>query len=75
MSREVPLKGNVYDLTVDYNAIDKPGLLSIYKYLMVKNSIKYCLDLLNKCLLGCCVSANLYLALPILLPCKSYIFE
>ena len=59
--REVFLKGNVHD----YNTIDKFDLLSIYflklhlsyiyiylfKYLMVKTNIKWCLGLLNKCFL------------------------
>ena len=39
-SRELSLKGNVYDFSVDYNAIDKSGILNIHKYLMVKNKIK-----------------------------------
>ena len=39
-SREVSLKGNVYDFSVDYNAIDKSDILNIHKYLMVKNNIK-----------------------------------
>ena len=39
-SREVSLGGNVYDFSVDYNAIDKCEISNIYKYLMVKNNIK-----------------------------------
>ena len=39
-SREVSLKGNVYDYSVGYNAIDKSDILKIHKYLMVKNNIK-----------------------------------
>ena len=38
-SREVPLKGNVYDFSVDYNSIDKSDILNIHKYLMTKNNI------------------------------------
>ena len=36
--KELSFKGNVYDFSVDYNAIDKFDILSIQKYLMVKNS-------------------------------------
>ena len=31
-SREVSLKANVYDFSVDYNAIDKSEILHIHKY-------------------------------------------
>ena len=37
---EVSLKGNVYDFSVHYNAIDKCDILNMHKYLMVKNNIK-----------------------------------
>ena len=40
-SREVSLNWNVYDFSVDYNSIDKSGILNIHKYLMTKNHIKY----------------------------------
>ena len=36
-SREVSLKENVYDFSVNYNAIDKSDILHIHKYFMVKN--------------------------------------
>ena len=39
-SEEVSLKGNVYDFSVDYNAIDKSSILNIHKYLMGNNNIK-----------------------------------
>ena len=39
-AEEVSLKGNVYDLSVDYNTIDKSDILNIHKHLMVKNNIK-----------------------------------
>ena len=39
-SREVPLNVNVYDFSVDYNFIDKSGILHIHKYLITKNNIK-----------------------------------
>ena len=45
-SREVSLNGNVYDVLVDYNSIDKSDILNIHKYLITKN-----LPLFNKCLL------------------------
>ena len=32
-SREVSLKGNVCEILVDPNAIDKPDILNFYKYL------------------------------------------
>ena len=31
-SREVSLKGNVYNISVDYNAIDTSNILNIHKY-------------------------------------------
>ena len=39
-SREVSLKGNVYDFSVSYNSIDKSDILNIHKYLVTKNNIK-----------------------------------
>ena len=47
-SGEVSLKENVNDLSVDYNAIDKSNILNIHKYLIVKNNIKWPLDLFLK---------------------------
>ena len=38
-SQELSLKGNVYDFSVDYGAIDKSIILNIHKYLMIKNNI------------------------------------
>ena len=37
---EVSFKRNIYDFSVDYDAIDKSDTLSIHKYLMAKNNIK-----------------------------------
>ena len=37
-AKEVSL--NVYNFSVDYDAIDKSDILNIHKYLMVKNNIK-----------------------------------
>ena len=39
-SEEVSLKGNVYDLSVDYDAFDNSNILNIPKSLMTKNNIK-----------------------------------
>ena len=39
-SREASFKGNAYDLSADYNAIDKSDILDTHKYLMVKNNLK-----------------------------------
>ena len=39
-SRRVSLKGNTYDFSVHCNAIKKPDILNIPKYLIVKNNIK-----------------------------------
>ena len=39
-SREVSLNGNVYDLSVDYNSIDKSNILNFHKYLMTIYNIK-----------------------------------
>ena len=39
---EVSLSGNVHGLSVDYNSIDKCGILNIHEYLWTKNNIKQC---------------------------------
>ena len=39
-STDVSLKVNIYDFSVDFNAIDKFDILNSHKYLMVKNNIK-----------------------------------
>ena len=44
--REISSKGNLYDFSVDHNAIDKSDILKIHKYLMVKNNIR-CSGLLS----------------------------
>ena len=38
-SKEVSFKGNVYDFSLDYEAIDKSNILNIHKYLMIKNNV------------------------------------
>ena len=38
-SEEISFKGNVYDFSVDYSAIDKSKVLNIHKYLMIENNI------------------------------------
>ena len=50
-SRDVSLNGNVYNVSEDYNSIDKSNILNFHKYLMTKNNIKQCLALLYKCFL------------------------
>ena len=44
-SREVSLNGKVYDVSVNYNAIDKSGILNILMYVIIKNNIKQCSNL------------------------------
>ena len=56
---EVSLKGNVFDFSIDYSATDNSDMLDIHKYLMVKNNIKQCLVLFNKCLLDFLVLVDL----------------
>ena len=38
-SKEIYLKGNVYEFSVDYNPTDELDILNIYKFLMVKNNL------------------------------------
>ena len=38
-STEIPLNGNVYDFSVDYNSIDKCDILNIHRYLIMKINI------------------------------------
>ena len=38
-SREVSLKDNVYDFSVDYKSIDKSNILNIGKYLLIKINV------------------------------------
>ena len=49
---EVLFKKNVYDFSADYDAIDKSDILNICMHLTIKNKLKYCCGLLNKCLLN-----------------------
>ena len=58
-SKEVSLNKNVYDFSVGYNSIDKFDILNIHKYLIIKNNIKSCSALLNKCLLYYRVLVNI----------------
>lgn len=55
-SVEKSFKGNVY---VNCLAIDKSNIVNIHKYLMIKNNIKLCFGLLNKCLLYYLVLVNI----------------
>ena len=45
------LYGYVYDFSVDYDAIAVDYIIDIHKYLMKKNNVNWCFDLLRKCLL------------------------
>ena len=38
--RDVSLNGNMYDISVDYNSIDKYDIWNTHKYLMNKSNIK-----------------------------------
>ena len=49
--REVPLNGNVYDFSVDYNSIDKSDIFNSHKYLMTKNNIKKMFSLIKQVLI------------------------
>ena len=42
-------KGNKYDFSVDYNAIDKSDRLNIHKHLMVKNNKKMFVFIKKQC--------------------------
>ena len=48
---EISLNGTIYNFLVDDSLIKKEHILNIHQYLMAKNNIKECLDLLKKCLL------------------------
>ena len=37
--KEVYFRGNVFDISVNYNFINKSEILNIHKYLMIKTSI------------------------------------
>ena len=50
-SKEVSLIGNMYDFSVNYNAIDKSRILNIHKYLMV-NNYKVMLKLIKQVFIG-----------------------
>ena len=49
--KKTGLYGYVYDFSVDYDSIDVDDILNIHNFLMKKHNIKWCLDLLRKCLL------------------------
>ena len=38
--KKISLKGNVYNISINYNAIVKADILNTHKYLMVNNNIK-----------------------------------
>ena len=39
-AKEMFLKGNAFDFSVDYNAIHQSNILNIHKYLMEKHNMK-----------------------------------
>ena len=45
--KKTGLNGYIYDFSVDCDAIAVDDILDIHKYLMEKNNIKRCLDLLK----------------------------
>ena len=57
-SVEKSFKWNLYDFSFICIAIDKSNIVNFHKYLMVKNNIKLCFGLLNKCLLYYLVLVN-----------------
>ena len=52
---EKSLNGNVNNVSVNYDSVDKFDRLNFHEYLMNRNNVKYCLVLLNitKALLFC----------------------
>ena len=42
----ISLNGTVYKFSVDHSSIKKENILNIHQYLMIKNNIKWSLDLL-----------------------------
>ena len=45
--KETRLCRNFYDFNIDYKSIAANDILDIHKYLMKKNNIKQCLDLVK----------------------------
>ena len=52
--KQAGLNGYVYKFSVDY-VIDNGNIIDIHKFLMKLRGIKWCLDLLQKCLLYYCI--------------------
>ena len=52
--KQAELNGYVYKFSVDY-VIDNGNIIDIHKFLMKLRGIKWCLDLLQKCLLYYCI--------------------
>lgn len=55
MNKKGVKNGQVYNSSGHYNTIDASDIVDFHKYLMTENNVKYCLDLLSKCLLRYCV--------------------
>ena len=49
--KKTGLNGYVYDFSTDYKTVDLRDLVDIHKYLVRKNYIKYCSNLLKNLLL------------------------
>ena len=58
-SKEISLKGIIYDFSVYYNSFDKSDISNTLKYLIDTNNVKQWSSLLNKCLLHYWVLADL----------------
>ena len=48
--KETRLNRYVYDFSVNYSTVDVSDIMDIYQYLMKKNNVKQCSNLLNKLL-------------------------
>ena len=49
--KETRLNRYVYDFSVDFSTADVSDIMDIQQYLMKKNNVKWCSNLLNKLLL------------------------
>ena len=43
---QISMNGTVYDFSVDHSSIKKEDILNIHQYIMIKDDIKWSLDLL-----------------------------
>ena len=49
--KETRLNRYVYDFSVDFSTADVSDIMDVQQYLMKKNNVKWCSNLLNKLLL------------------------